>query len=262
MAIVDGDAEIVPGIRVILTPGHTPGGQSVAVETDRGTAVITGFCCNADNFPRVGPAVTPGVHINAIEAYESAQRVKELAEMLNVVDGAKVTTNLWGERWTKLVLNCMHNGLSAVTGLNSRMVAEQESPRRLSIRLACETINVGKALGYDLLPINEAFHAAGFGPKGDLWATINGSLMLTRLKAPGSLNNRWLTEDIPYGIATWSKLGTQYGVDSPLMRAFVDIGSVLIGFDGWTRGRGLEDLGIAGIGKRALRAYLKNGDRS
>jgi glyoxylase-like metal-dependent hydrolase (beta-lactamase superfamily II) len=80
--IVDGDAEIVPGIRVLFTPGHTPGGQSVAVETHEGTAVITGFCCNAENFPSVGPAVTPGVHINAIEAYENAQRVKELADIL------------------------------------------------------------------------------------------------------------------------------------------------------------------------------------
>ena len=79
---VEGDREIAPGIRVILTPGHTPGGQSVAVETDRGPAVITGFCCNAENFPSVGPAVTPGVHINAIEAYESAQRVRELADIL------------------------------------------------------------------------------------------------------------------------------------------------------------------------------------
>jgi N-acyl homoserine lactone hydrolase len=79
---VEGDTEIVPGVRVVLTPGHTPGGQSVAVETDGGTAVITGFCCNAENFPSVGPAVTPGVHINAIEAYASAQRVKELADIL------------------------------------------------------------------------------------------------------------------------------------------------------------------------------------
>ena len=79
---VEGDAEIVPGIRVVSTPGHTPGGQSVAVQTDEGTAVITGFCCNGNNFPTVGPAVTPGVHINAIEAYESAQRVKDMADIL------------------------------------------------------------------------------------------------------------------------------------------------------------------------------------
>ena len=79
---VEGDAKIAPGIRVILTPGHTPGGQSVAVETEAGTAVITGFCCNSNNFPNVGPAVTPGVHLNAIEAFESAQRVKDLADIL------------------------------------------------------------------------------------------------------------------------------------------------------------------------------------
>ncbi len=79
---VEGDAEIVPGIRVVSTPGHTPGGQSVAVQTDEGTAIITGFCCNGNNFPTVGPAVTPGVHINAIEAYESAQRVKDMADIL------------------------------------------------------------------------------------------------------------------------------------------------------------------------------------
>lgn len=127
-----------------------------------------------------------------------------------------------------------------------------------------ERRDIGKALGYDLLPVNEAFHAAGFGPSGDLWATINGSLMLTRLKAPGSLTNRWLTEDIPYGIATWSKLGAQYGVDTPIMRAFVDIGSVVMGFDGWKNGRGIEELGIAGMDKGTLKAYLKSGkvDRS
>jgi glyoxylase-like metal-dependent hydrolase (beta-lactamase superfamily II) len=79
---LEGDAEIVPGVRVVLTPGHTPGGQSVAVETAKGTAIITGFCCNGNNFPSVGPAVAPGVHINAIEAYESAQRLKELGDIL------------------------------------------------------------------------------------------------------------------------------------------------------------------------------------
>ena len=32
-------------------------------------------------------------------------------------DSAKVTNNLWGERWSKLVANAMQNGLSACTGL-------------------------------------------------------------------------------------------------------------------------------------------------
>jgi len=78
------------------------------------------------------------------------QRVEHLAELFGVVDGAKATTNLWGERWTKLIVNSMHNALCAVTGSSSKTIAEQETPRRLSIQLGCETIKVGKALGYGI----------------------------------------------------------------------------------------------------------------
>ncbi|MBW2181645.1 MAG: N-acyl homoserine lactonase family protein [Deltaproteobacteria bacterium] len=79
---VHGDANILDGIDVIYTPGHTVGGQSVMINTAKGKAVITGFCCNDKNFPATGPAITPGVHINAIEAYDSAQKIKKMADIL------------------------------------------------------------------------------------------------------------------------------------------------------------------------------------
>ena len=47
---VNGDYELTKGIRVILTPGHSPGGQSVAVDTDDGTYVIAGMCTIRENF--------------------------------------------------------------------------------------------------------------------------------------------------------------------------------------------------------------------
>ncbi|MBM62971.1 MAG: hypothetical protein CL484_08500 [Acidobacteria bacterium] len=118
---------------------------------------------------------------------------------------------------------------------------------------------VGSALGYQLTPVGEAFYNAGFGPRGSIWETINGSHMLTRLKAPGSLESRWLTEDIPYGIATWSKLGSQFNVDTPVTDALVHIGSIVMEADGWGIGRGPTELGIAGMSKHALRRYLDTG---
>lgn len=78
------------------------------------------------------------------------QRIEVVARMLSVVDSAKTTTNLWGERWTKLTQNAMGNGVSASTGLNSKSMIELEMTRRLSIRLAGEAIRVGQALGYEL----------------------------------------------------------------------------------------------------------------
>jgi glyoxylase-like metal-dependent hydrolase (beta-lactamase superfamily II) len=80
--LIEGDARIEPGLSVVFTPGHTPGGQSVLVDTSAGRALITGFCSNEKNFPSTGPAVTPGVHLDALAAYESAQRVRELADIL------------------------------------------------------------------------------------------------------------------------------------------------------------------------------------
>ena len=79
---IEGDANIFDGIDVIFSPGHTVGGQSVAVNTAEGRAVITGFCCNDKNFPTAGPAVAPGVHIDLTAAYDSIQKIKEMADIL------------------------------------------------------------------------------------------------------------------------------------------------------------------------------------
>jgi glyoxylase-like metal-dependent hydrolase (beta-lactamase superfamily II) len=79
---VEGDARITDGIEVIFSPGHTVGGQSVAVNTSQGRAIITGFCCNAKNFPPQGPAIAPGVHINLAEAYDSIQKIRKMADIL------------------------------------------------------------------------------------------------------------------------------------------------------------------------------------
>jgi 2-dehydropantoate 2-reductase len=78
------------------------------------------------------------------------RRVEEVAEMLRAVDSSKVTTNLWGERWSKLVVNSMRNGLSAATGLYGNQRDAMEGPRGVSIRLGSEAVRVGQALGFQL----------------------------------------------------------------------------------------------------------------
>lgn len=77
-------------------------------------------------------------------------RAAEVCRLLALADGAKVTTNLWGERWSKLVANVMGNGLSACTGLISRDILADDALRHFSARLGSEAIRVGQALGYEL----------------------------------------------------------------------------------------------------------------
>ncbi len=79
---VEGDQEIVDGISVLLTPSHTPGTQSVVINTAKGKAIIVGWCCNEKNFPKTAPPIPPGVHLSVVDSYENALRIKEMADIL------------------------------------------------------------------------------------------------------------------------------------------------------------------------------------
>jgi 2-dehydropantoate 2-reductase len=82
-------------------------------------------------------------------------RVEELVEMIRPIDSVKPTTNLWGERWSKLCLNGMRNGVSAATGLTSSDCDRDDAIRRFSIQLGGEAVRVGQALGYSLEKIGK-----------------------------------------------------------------------------------------------------------
>jgi 2-dehydropantoate 2-reductase len=70
--------------------------------------------------------------------------------MIGGIDSVKVTTNLWGERWSKLCLNGMRNGVSAATGLAGNAGDKDDRIRRFAIRLGGEAVRIGQALGYEL----------------------------------------------------------------------------------------------------------------
>lgn len=122
-----------------------------------------------------------------------------------------------------------------------------------------ERLAVGAGYGMTLTPVAAGFHQAGFGPAGDLWAVINGSRMLTALRAPGQVDSRWLTEDVPYGLATWAALGDAVDVSTPVMDALITLASVMLGRDFRAEHRALGDLGIADAPRDGLGTVLEIG---
>jgi len=87
--IIKGNEQIVPGIRVEHTPVHTKGGLSVFIETQKGTAVITGFCVINENFdppPEIKGmemnVIPPGIHVDVYNAYNIMEDIKEKADIL------------------------------------------------------------------------------------------------------------------------------------------------------------------------------------
>ena len=80
----------------------------------------------------------------------STDRVTDLVKMFSLIDSAKATTNLQGERWTKLTQNGMSNGICAATGLTGHGCDNNDAIRRFAIQVAGESIRVGRALGLKL----------------------------------------------------------------------------------------------------------------
>jgi len=96
--VVKADVPVIDGISVMLTPGHSAGAQSVAVETEKGVAVIPGFCCIRENFePREdirkkNPFIVPGVHINVPQCRESMLKVIKAADIIVPLHGLEYVT--------------------------------------------------------------------------------------------------------------------------------------------------------------------------
>jgi 2-dehydropantoate 2-reductase len=93
-----------------------------------------------------------GFKVGELDGRDTA-RVRELAGVLSAVAPAQVTRNLFGERWSKLAVNCMANPLAGLSGLGSAEVRSEPGPRRIAVHLAAEVIGVGRASGHEIEPI-------------------------------------------------------------------------------------------------------------
>lgn len=90
-----------------------------------------------------------GFRIGEHDGRES-ERVRQIAAILGDVAGAVVTTNLWGDRWSKLALNCMVNPLAAVTGFGAAEVRLNPACQELGVHLGGEAVEVGQASGHEI----------------------------------------------------------------------------------------------------------------
>jgi 2-dehydropantoate 2-reductase len=93
-----------------------------------------------------------GFHIGELDGRDTP-RAQALAKVLSDVSPTKVTTNLWGQRWSKLAVNCMGNAIAGLSGLGSAELRLSPGPRRVAIQLGAEAVRVGRARGHTIEPL-------------------------------------------------------------------------------------------------------------
>jgi opine dehydrogenase len=80
-----------------------------------------------------------------------------------------------------------------------------------------------------------------------------------RMRGPSSMQDRYITEDVPYGLVLLSTLGGLLGIDTPVSDAIVNLCGAISRTDYWGEGRGVAELGLGGMSVDRIRTFLESG---
>ena len=124
-----------------------------------------------------------------------------------------------------------------------------------------ERCAICEALGYEKINILERLYLTGYCPKSDdLYTAYQGSIgIFMDIEGPNDLSGRYLTEDAPCSLVFCANLARALGVKTPIMDSVANLASALRDEDYWVTGRTLEKVGLDGMTKEEMRAFVMEG---
>lgn len=81
------------------------------------------------------------------------------------------------------------------------------------------------------------------------------------IKAPPTMNHRYLTEEIPMSLVPIASLGERYGVSVRGIDSIIRLGCIMHNTDYWRKGRTVEKLGINDMSIEELTRFVETGER-
>jgi len=125
-----------------------------------------------------------------------------------------------------------------------------------------ERVTVAASLGIRAQTAQEWLKMAYNAEGVDLNEAIHNQPGYYGIKAPSTLNHRYIFEDIPMSLVPIAALGQHYGVSVRGMDAIIRLACIIHRTDYWRRGRTLDKLGIDKLSVGELTQYVNDGVRS
>lgn len=111
----------------------------------------------------------------------------------------------------------------------------------------------------DTLEWMERFYGhQGFGGE-TLFEALSTTPIHGPSRGPRTLQHRYITEDIPYGLVPLASIGHEMGIDTTAIDAMVDLASILSGTDWRAEGWTADNLGLSGLSASEMLAYVTEG---
>jgi len=165
-----------------------------------------------------------------------SQRVDRIAGVLGPVGKVKLSDNIIGELWSKLILNSLSNASAGITTYNTGQLWTHPVGIALGILLGGEGVQVAEALGYDVVPIMGRIPPIRLreASQGDEGASTEVASLMTTLAgdpARGKANVPSLLQDVLKGRRTEveyfngyiARRGQEVGVPTPANALIVEL---------------------------------------
>lgn len=140
-------------------------------------------------------------------------------------------------------------------------VIEAVDSERMALVTALQELTT---LELPILPCIDFFYQANYTTK-EAWQTrsmyeaLQASVPNRPTQAASSLNNRYLVEDVPFGLVPMITLAEWAGTATPTMVSVAQAASALMGVDYFATGLTLSKMGLDRITPRELERYLYTG---
>ena len=126
-------------------------------------------------------------------------------------------------------------------------------------KLDSERVKVAEALGIRVLTAREWLYQA-YGVAGDnLYEAMQANKGYRGIKAPNTLEHRYIAEDVPTSLVPIASLGDCFNVPVPTIKTIIHLASVLNDRDYMAEGRTIESLGLSGLNVRQIRMLVEEG---
>lgn len=122
-----------------------------------------------------------------------------------------------------------------------------------------ERVAVARALGVPARSAREWLGEA-YGAEGEtLLEAVHSNESYAGIKAPSTLDHRYLFEDVPASLVPIASLGEHLGIPVPTIKSVIHLASVMHGVDYWSLGRTVDRLGLKGLCPEGIRRLAIEG---
>jgi len=123
-----------------------------------------------------------------------------------------------------------------------------------------ERVSIGKMLGIEVITAKEWLKLA-YDSKGEnLFEAIHNQVGYRGIKAPSTINHRYINEDVPMSLVPMASLGNALGIRVRGMTSIIRQACIVRNRDFWALGRTVERLGIPNIKSENLLSIVTDGN--